>query len=491
MTSPISRRGLLGGLAALAATPAVANAPLSSPRPAARPGSVPVVIRDAQSLVLDAGLSGLTAFAVGDASGEIAEAGAADAPLPPASVAKAMTALYALDALGPSYRFATALRATGPIEEGIVQGDLILQGTGDPIFDTDALAGLAEELQTAGITGITGRFLVDGSAVPEQYQIDPSQPVQVGYNPSVSGLNLNYNRVHFEWKRAGESWQLNMDARARLYQPQVKVATMRLRAEASPVYTYELGEQRERWTVARPALGNGGARWLPVRRPSIYAGDVFRTLATGFGCQLPSPQVLDGVPSGAVVATHVSPTLRGLAGGMLRYSTNLTAEVLGIRASQARGAQPADLAGSASEMNAWLAERFGVGMSLVDHSGLGDASRVTARDLVRMMGQAGADQFAPILKEFALRGSDGAPLASPPAVVRAKTGSLNFVSTLSGYVLLGDGRSLPFAILSADLERRQATASPDVERPEGAQSWARRARRLQNTLLMRWAQVYA
>ena len=54
-----------------------------------------------------------------------------DVALPPASVTKAVTALYALDALGGAFRFITRLFATGPIEAGILRGDLILAGGGE------------------------------------------------------------------------------------------------------------------------------------------------------------------------------------------------------------------------------------------------------------------------------------------------------------------------------------------------------------------------
>jgi D-alanyl-D-alanine carboxypeptidase/D-alanyl-D-alanine-endopeptidase (penicillin-binding protein 4) len=74
--------------------------------------------------------------------------------------------------------------------------------------------------------------------------------------------------------------------------------------------------------------------------------------------------------------------------------------------------------------------------------------------------------------------------------VEAKTGTLNFVNCLAGTVRTGRGADLAFAIFSAEPERRaRAIASAD-EVPDGSREWARRARRLQQVLLQRWAVAY-
>ncbi|MEM6897836.1 MAG: D-alanyl-D-alanine carboxypeptidase/D-alanyl-D-alanine-endopeptidase, partial [Pseudomonadota bacterium] len=463
---------MLAGLMAGAAMPAFADGPLASLRPQVRPTSIGP--GSGNAIVARAQLSGTTAYVAMRKDGSVLDARLADVPLPPASVAKALTALYAVEHLGADYRFATVLLGTGPIEGGVLQGDLILKGTGDPILDTDALGGLAAQLAAAGVTGITGRFLVDGRSLPELIQIDPEQLPQSAYNPSISGLNLNYNRVYFEWRRREGGYRLSMDARARKFQPRVSHTTMEIAPEAWPIYTHDLPESGEAWTVARRALGEGGARWLPVRRPPGYAGDVFRTLAKNAGVTLPPVELETEPQRGAVLATHVSPHVRGLCGGMLKYSTNLTAEVLGLRASQARGRAPETLEGSAALMNAWLSERFGEEIALVDHSGLGSASRVTCRALARVLTQTEA--LAPMLKSIPVRDEKGAAVESAGHQIHAKTGTLHFVSALAGYATPKSGEPLIFAIISSDLDRRAAVPEVDKERPPGAKAYARRAR---------------
>ena len=88
---------------------------------------------DADGLIAAAKLGGAVAFVLADArTGEVLDAREPDLALPPASVAKAVTSLYALEKLGAGYRFATRVLATGPLQGGIVQGDIVLAGGGDP-----------------------------------------------------------------------------------------------------------------------------------------------------------------------------------------------------------------------------------------------------------------------------------------------------------------------------------------------------------------------
>ena len=176
MTKRISRRSFLGGLGAgLLAGPTFASAPETSLRPMARGSDFLKQIQPpVDALIEKARLNGTVGFAVADmASGEILEEHNADTPLPPASVAKALTACYALETLGPGFHFETRLLATGGVVDGIVQGDLVLVGGGDPTLDTDALAAMAARLAATGVVGIEGRFLVWGGALPQLVEIDP------------------------------------------------------------------------------------------------------------------------------------------------------------------------------------------------------------------------------------------------------------------------------------------------------------------------------
>ncbi|MES2144896.1 MAG: D-alanyl-D-alanine carboxypeptidase, partial [Pseudomonadota bacterium] len=294
----ITRRAVLGGLLAGASAPAFAEAIERSPVPPPRPGKGKAAAAAGDAgrsarLVEAAKLGGATGFVVLDAAtGAVLEARAADVPMPPASVAKAMTSLYALDRLGGRFRFATRVLATGPIEAGMVQGDLILAGGGDPTLQTDQLGDLVARLAKSGLRGVTGRFSYWDAGLPGLPYVAADQPVHVGYNPAIAGLNLNFNRVNFEWTRdSGGGWTVAVDARGERFLPAVDLVRVAVVDRKVPLFTYEPGATREGWTVASAALGKAGSRWLPVRHPGLYTAEVFRTQGTGQGrCQSSRPR---------------------------------------------------------------------------------------------------------------------------------------------------------------------------------------------------------
>ena len=132
---------------------------------------------------------------------------------------------------------------------------------------------MAQQLKALGITGVTGAFKVYAGALPYAKWIDPGQPDHLGYNPAISGLTLNFNRVHFQWTRDDDGYAVEMDARSERYRPPVDMAKMRVVNRDLPTYTYTAGNGGvDEWTVARGALGKGGSRWLPVRRPAPPRG---------------------------------------------------------------------------------------------------------------------------------------------------------------------------------------------------------------------------
>lgn len=488
----LSRRFFLSGILSGLATATYASAPDVSLRPQLRPERLGLP-PDSEALIEAARLDGNVGYTVIDTrTGRVLESRNAMMGFPPASVTKAITALYALEALGTTYRFRTQLVATGPVKDGVIQGDLVLVGGGDPILDTDALATMAANLKAAGVRGVTGDFRIYDGALPFERVIDEAQPVQVGYNPAVSGLNLNFNRVHFQWVRAADGYNVTMDARSAKYRPAVQVARMMITDRAGPVFTYSDGGNHDQWTVKRRALGDSGARWLPVRYPSTYAGEVFVTLARGEGIKLSDAKEQRVAPLGETLVTHLSEPLPEILTGMLKYSNNLTAELVGMTATQARIGKVASLAESARAMTAWTHASLGLdGAMLVDHSGLGSASRISPRALAQALLEV--DRIAvlrPMLKPFRMRGADGQFDDKYPIEVQAKTGTLHFVSALAGYATGPSGHTKTFAIFAHNAKLREVLADSTDDRPPGAVAWNRRAKGLQQSLIERWDKVY-
>jgi len=468
---------------------------MHSPRPAPRT----IAFRKRFSPTVDqllakADLTGEVAFVVADAlSGEILETRNPQLALPPASAGKIITTLYGLENLGVDYRFATRIIGTGDLVNGQLRGDLYLIGGGDPTLDSDALAEMVRQLKQAGLREITGKTYVYSGAIAYQRMIDPDQPDYLGYDPSLSGLNLNFNRIYFEWSRTKNGFQVSLTARAVKFRPRVTMASMKIVERKSPVFSITSTARKDNWTVAKSGLSRKGWRWLPVRRPQFYTADVFRTVARSFGIDLPAFVATDSPPTGRVFAQWRSDPLQDILRTMLKYSTNIVAEAIGMSASIAKGASPKTLAQSGQMMSDWINSATGATqVKMTNHSGLGSDSRVSASDMVQVLLSSGWNgSLRGLMKEIPFRNNKDKPLKDSPVKVRAKTGTLNFVSALAGYAEAPGGRKLVFAILAADLSRRAKIPKSRRERPPGARGWNRGAKKLQQNLLQRWAVVLA
>ncbi|MCX8018491.1 MAG: D-alanyl-D-alanine carboxypeptidase, partial [Rhodocyclaceae bacterium] len=110
----------------------------------------------------------------------------AQQPMNPASLMKLVTTLAALETLGPTASFRTEALASGPLENGVLMGDLILRGSGDPKFTHERLWLLLRELRGRGLKEIRGELVLDRSAFapishdPAAFDGQPLRPYNVG-----------------------------------------------------------------------------------------------------------------------------------------------------------------------------------------------------------------------------------------------------------------------------------------------------------------------
>lgn len=413
-----------------------------------------------------------------------------DNPFVPASVAKLPTMAAALAILGADHRFDTSLHATGTLKDGVLHGDLILKGGGDPSLTTEGLLDLLGELRTMGIARIAGRFLFDASALPELPEIDAGQPWTAGYNTGVGALSLNFNRFQLSWTRAvgkpvqATAWSVSDVGRFPLDSVGVEIAADDS-APFTPVQAPNETQNGERWRFA-PRPGVASAVWLPVSRPSLAAAHVFRRVAEGAGVTLPAPAPARVPTEATLVALHRSEPLSVLARQVLRYSNNLSAELIGLAAARRLDPTVATLAQSATALSAWSAasapKADWAGLRLLNHSGLSAQSRMTPNQMTALLRAAGPEVWA------LLPGEDEGKVLPPG--VRAKSGTLAYAKALSGTLTTASGRRLGFAFFVTDEARRRAMdAALDrriAEMPSEARAWLARARSLQADLLALW-----
>ena len=484
---PVRRIVLAFGLSALAGV-ALGAEPVTLPAP-----------KTGDQLRAELGLTGVSGWILVDlATGGVVDSANADRPFVPASVAKLPTAAFALDALGPNHRFETRLLADGAIGSGRLNGDLILQGGGNPELDTDALAELAQRLSQKGVRRVTGALIADGSALVQVPEIETAQAEDSSYNPSVSGLNLNFNRVHVKWDARRGRDELSVEAAAERLSPPVSHVSVNVTARPGQrLFALDTRGGREHWQMARRAFRGRAARWLPVKQPEAYAADVFRIVAGSHGITLGPARSARSPRAANVVASHQSRPLGPILRDMLRYSTNLTAEVTGAAATRSVGIAAQSLAESADVMNAWAASVGGFpvgdpGFRFVNHSGLTTGSKVSPRRMAQLLSAFARRQADPAAQHRVLPGGIAGylkphnvaakdfPLDYDRLAVVAKTGTMSYIRGLAGYISTPGGRQFAFAIFSNDLAARGGGAQRVNKR------WMGRAKGFERALIRNW-----
>ncbi len=435
--------------------------------------------------------------------GSMVEAHRPDEPRVPASTFKAATVIAALQVLGADYRFATSLFTIGEVTENTLRGDVYLRGGGDPTLTTDDLHEFITALRQAGISRVVGNFYFDDSFLVPATQIEPKQAVVASYNPGLSALSINYNRIqlHWEQKRGAPAFAASVFSHAKGGAVPVLAITTGMLPSAFDRKVQFLHEETDvdRWLLS-PTLPRQGWIELPVRsNPGRVAASLFQTLCGKQGIELPPPQpgrVPDNAPP---LYTHWSAPLPEVAAGVLKHSNNLSAELIGQVTSRKLAGRPLSVRESATVVGDWYRRTLPngpwEGLVCANHSGLSTGTRISPRQLAAILRHgwtvsAGVVPFPELLTPPRWERLKGAPIPN----VRAKSGTMNYADGLAGYLTAASGRQLGFAILLTDFAKRltmDETQDVRVEAGDSStRSWMRGAKGLERGLVASWMARY-
>lgn len=390
--------------AALAAAPTAG--PAADPQAVARTLSA--------RLADDALGSRVNALVVDAASGATLYDSNAGLSAIPASTTKVFTAAAALKALGPERRLTTRVVTQSPPQNGVLDGDLVVVGGGDPTLTNDptpesypkpaTLASLARLVRKAGVRRVTGDLVVDATL--------------------------------FDGPGLAPGWKPT-------YVTEGSVAP--IRAFMVDGGRVRIGDDPRN---AEPDLAGAIKLRNALRAAGIKVGDGLRRGAAP--------------PNATELAKVESPTVASLVERMLARSDNELAEALARHVAIARGAS-ADFAGVATALPATIRDLGGDPPTLHDGSGLSRLNRVTPGQLVGVLSvavrEARLNAVLTGLPVAAFSGTlstryDTAPSSGAAGRVRAKTGSLDNVATLAGVVETRSGRLLVFAFTADRLPTR-------------------------------------
>ena len=380
-----------------------------------------------------------------------------DTPRSPASTVKTVTTFAALDLLGPSYTWHTRAALRGELNQGVLDGDLILQGGGDPYMTLERWWSFARALRAKGLKSIHGDIVVDDTA----FALPPEDPGEFdgrpnrSYNVLPNALMVNFQSIEF---------RVVPDATAR-----------RVDVIASPAPTNLEIENRVRFvagrcgaSAARVDFKVASAGWDQVvftgalsphcaersftrvlLRPNTYAFGTFVELWRELGGEFSGKLRVEPAPADAQsFFSFDSLTLGEIVRLTNKFSSNLMARHLLLTMGEQRLGGPATPEKGAAAMAEWGREH---GLDLQDMdidngSGLSRRTRISVLQMAKVLSAAYHSRYAPeFLASLPLAGVDGTlrsrMKATPAGAVRLKTGHLDGVSGVAGFVTGASGKT--------------------------------------------------
>ena len=403
----------------------------------------------------------------------------------PASNMKIYTTVAALDLLGADYRWRTSAYVSAkPNAAGIVDGDLILYGRGAPDLVDDGTENsfekLADAVQAQGVRHVRGSVIGDesyfrGSPLGDGWQWND---MQWYFGAEASALTINENQIDLNLLPPAKA---NATPEVRTGDPLGYVQVSNRMAPGNRANRSTLGVSRglsdnrvEVWGELAPGAKGFGAK-LSVHNPALWAAKIFQAAlekrkiavdgeaASRSSRSAPSERF---DPSQATeIASVNSAPLSALARVTNKQSNNLYAELilrtLGrerrsmLPTSEPPGRERGDDEAGTHLIQLWL-ERNGVAgnaTSLHDGSGLSRLNLVTPDSTVQVLTAATKSSNQSFQQSLPIAGKDGTLAGRLKTITGrafAKTGSLIYVNSLSGYVLTAKGDTLAFSIYCND-----------------------------------------
>ncbi|MBE5394424.1 D-alanyl-D-alanine carboxypeptidase/D-alanyl-D-alanine-endopeptidase [Brevibacillus borstelensis] len=416
----------------------------------------------------------------------------ADRTYVPASNMKLFTTIAGLDKLGPDYQWKTEVYATGKVSGGgVLNGDLILKGFGDPSLTVADLQAIAAALKEKGIKQVNGKLLVD-----ESY-FDPTRlgygwmwdDEVYGYSAQLSALAVHKNMLTITvepGKKAGDTPVLTMEPATEYVQVVNQLQTVAGKDS-------DISVQRPRGKNTIIFSGTIGVEAAPYQEdvtmedPALYVADIWKQRLTASGIKLHPQASVEKttLSTGTPLYTHLSKPFSEILVELNKDSDNFYAEMLLKTLGATEKGEGSAEAGS--EVVADVLKRAGVEAGYVqkDGSGLSRFNWITANQMVKLLTFVQDQEYRDALeKSLPIAGVDGTlknRLKGTPAekMVIAKTGSMGGVNSLSGYATAKNGNKLAFSILingiykskyARDLQDKVAVllaSYPDIKAPDG------------------------
>ena len=380
----------------------------------------------------------------------------------PASNMKLLTSATALNVLGTDFKFKTSVSADAPVIDGVLEGDLYFKGFGNPDLKTSDLDTLVRQIRAQGIRAVRGRVVADVSYFDDFYwgygwNWD-DEPYQ--YAAFISPLSINDNCVRVKatpGQNAGDSIQVE------IVPPTGFVSLINTGTTVADTVIRRLSVTRpykerqnvvivdgEMLTTSRPV-----ERQISVWKPELYAARLLTEALWRDSVLIETEPVISVTPATArELAVHYQ-GLDSMVVNLNKSSDNLSAELTLKTLCAVRRGIPASVEGGVYLINEFL-DSLGIDTTkyfIADGSGLSFHNLLTAEMITQLLTAMTdrADIFPLFYESLPIAGVDGTIRSRMKGTLaegnlRAKTGTISGVSSLSGYVTTLDGERLVFSM---------------------------------------------
>ena len=390
----------------------------------------------------------------------------------PASIQKLLTSIVALDKLGVDFHWKTSVYSSKQIENGILESDLVLYGTGAPDFNESSLDKLVSELKTKGLQQIKGDIIGDESYFKGDKFGDgwTWNELQWYYGAEASALTFNENQTEISLHNG---------------KPVSPTSYVKTSGEAAPVKDIEaLGLKREIGENEVYVWGTGEnlQAKISVDKSAFWAGKVFKQKLENAGILVSGETKFAdwktdrqfNISNANELTSIESKTLGEVVKKMNKDSVNLYAELI-LRTLGKRFGESApdenpkvnklrgdDLAGTAV-IKKWLSENniANEEIRIHDGSGLSRLDFITPEIIGRALVFASQSNFAEVFKgSLPVSGIDGTlrnRLKNSANKILAKTGSVMYVNSLAGYAQNSGSEIFVFVIMGNNLTQKNSS----------------------------------
>ena len=393
----------------------------------------------------------------------------------PASTMKLLTTTSALETLGPAYRWKTEVYLDGKLDNGVLQGNLIFKGYGDPKFTIEQFWLWLHELRQRGLREIRGDIILDHSFFAPmshdaaEFDNDPTRAYNVGPN----ALLLNFNALHLHLIPNGKTTTALLEPDFAGYKINNRIVTSsKLACHGADAYSARLEGHSIVLEGAIPEACEADDYFSLLPHDDYFLA-VFGALWQELGGSFQGKIREGNAPVGKTVySTHISTPLSEVIRDINKFSNNTMARQLFLTLGTLDG-QPADIARSTAVVQQWLAKNQMKFPELVleNGAGLSRKERISAQHLADVLQAASRGIYSAELQaSLPILGVDGTVKKrfkdnEIAGHAHLKTGTLDGVKSIAGYVDAQSGKHwiVVFIINHANAAQGQAAQDALIE----------------------------